>query len=312
MSPLAAIALTLAAQAGAPERVDPALPEVLRPTIEKAAEAERDDKRGPSNAQAVLDAEMDRHRDPNLVIALKLRHAAIELRKKLLANERLPEAIRWEKAFSTFARLDLTEPGLAEWFDLTLANHAYAKKKLATKKQRTLEAALLVRGADLDRKTIERAFSEGFAKAGFTLKFVPAKDAKAILKVGVESVKHPDPQLRAARVTLGLESLRDGKQIWRHSLFRAEAAKELSVAAKSALDWTVRVGGRDLLFRWLGERAFHTFLEPGRFSMATGTDLERGGGGGDHDGHGHGEGGGRPGLFGDVPLPKIPPKTKGR
>lgn len=309
MTVLGAIALALAAQAGATERVDPALPEVLRPVIEKAAEAERDDKRGPANAQAVLDAAMDTHRtNQDLVIALKLRHAAIELRKKLLENERLPEAIRWEKAFSTFARLDLTEPGLKPWFDLTLANHAYAKKKLGTKKQRTLEAALLVRGADLDRKTIESAFAKAFADAGFTLRFVSAKAAKVIMTVGVESVKHPNAEMRAARVTVGLESMRDGKLIWRHSLFRAEAAKELAVAARSALDWTVRVGGRDLLFRWLGEQAFHTFLEPGPFSMATGTDLERGGGG-EHDGHGHGGG---PKLFGDVPLPKPPPPRKGR
>ncbi|MEQ8278698.1 MAG: hypothetical protein RMA76_29370 [Deltaproteobacteria bacterium] len=303
MSALAAIALTLAAQAGMTERLDPALPEVLRATVAQAAEAELDDNRGPSNAQAVLDAAQDKHRsDPNLVISLKLRDAAIELRKKLRGNERLPEAIRWEKAFTTFARLDLTEPGLKAWFDRTLANHAYAKKKLGTKKQRTLKAALLVRGADLDKKTIQAAFEKGLKTAGFSIDFVPAKQAEVILKVGVESMKQPNPRQRAARVTLGLESWRDGKLIWRHSMFRAEAANEMSVAANAALDWLVRIGGRDLLFRWLGERAFHTILEPGRFSLSTGQDLERGSGTED-DGHNHGKS-----LFGDIPVPKVPGK----
>lgn len=305
MNPLVAITLIVAAQAGGADRLDPALPEVVRADVAQAIEAELDDKRGPANAQAVLDAAMDRHRnDPTVVISLRLRDAAIELRKKLRGNQRLPEAIRWEKAFSTYARLDLTEPGLKTWFRHTLDNHAYAKKKLKTKRQRTLKAALLVRGADLDRKTIQGAFAKGFEIAGFGLEFVPAKQAKVVLKVGVESVKQPNPRQRAARVTLGLESWRDGKIIWRHSLFRTESAKDVRVAAEGALDWLVRVGGRDLLFRWLGERAFHTILEPGRFSLATGQDLERGGDD-PHAGHGHGQG-----MFGNVPVPEVPKKKK--
>lgn len=286
MSAAALLALAVVAQPGG-ERIDPALPDAVRPAVQSAIDAELDPKRGPSNAQAVLDAAMAKHQASNdLVLALRLRHAAIELRRILVRDDALPEPIRYEKAYTTFARLDLTDPGAKAWLERTLEHHPYAKKKLGKKAQRALKVALLWRGPDLDKKNVEKIFADAVEKAGFALEFVPLKKAEMILKVGAESTRSNDPSRRAARVSLGLESVRDGKIIWRHSLFRTESAKDLRVAIEGALDWLARIGGRDLLFRWLGERAFHTILEPGRFSVSTGLDLERGAAD-PHAGHGH-------------------------
>ena len=126
MSAAALLALAVVAQPGG-ERIDPALPDAVRPAVQSAIDAELDPKRGPSNAQAVLDAAMAKHQASNdLVLALRLRHAAIELRRILVRDDALPEPIRYEKAYTTFARLDLTDPGAKAWLERTLDDRAAA------------------------------------------------------------------------------------------------------------------------------------------------------------------------------------------
>lgn len=288
MSSAAAIlALALSAQPGGMPQIDHALHPNVRAIVEKAIEAELDPKRGGSTAAQMLQSEIDKRKSKmDEQLSLRLRFAGVELRRRFLMGKDFPEPVRYEQCLSTFARLDLTDPGLKEWLERSLKHHPYAKQRLGKKKQRTIKAALLVRGADLDPKDIKKRFQKALRDVGFDIAFVPAKKATMILKMGAESAKSPDGSQRAVRVVLGLESVKDGRAVWQHELFRTVAAKDLKVAIDDALSWLVKIGGRDMFFRWLGERAFKLFLARGDgLSVATGRDLVRGSGG--HDGHDH-------------------------
>lgn len=254
--------------------IDPALPDEIRPTIEAAIEAELDDKRGPDNAMKVLEAGLQKYgKSAHHIMAIRLRTAGVFLRRRFLSDAKFPMPIRYEQALSTFSRLDLTEPGLTDWFQKTLKHHPEGKEKFGTKKSRRLPIAVLLRGSGLDPKLVNAAFVDGFKNTGFDLAIVPAKKARMLVILKTETPRQTEPGRRAVRLVMGIESIVDGETTWRHSLFRTEAADSFEAAVTSGLKWLVRIGGRDLLFRWLGETAFDTLLpnpEPA-----------------DHEGHGH-------------------------
>lgn len=247
---------------GQQPKIDPTLPEDLRPVVERAVEAELDPKRGAGNAVEVLRLERKKHQDQRHQLALDLRNAATTLRQRFITVDEYPVPIRYEQALSTFSRLELTEPGIEAWIDKALQHHEYAKKRIGKKNQRVIEAVVLTRGG-LDRKRIQKAFQETVATTGFRLKMVPAKKATMVLKVSAEDAPSQKKDLRMVRVQLGLESVRDGKVVWRHNMWREDGGKDADEAIDRALTWLAKVGGRDMFFRWLGETAFHSFLQAG-------------------------------------------------
>lgn len=242
-------------------QLDPTLPDDVRPVVEQAIKAELDPKRGSGNAVEVLKAEKGKQTDPAKQLSIDLRMAAIALRRRFLTDERFPVPVRWEQALSTFARLDLSEPGVKEWIDEALKHHDYAKKRIGTKKQRVIKAAILTRGG-LDKEKVAKPLVELVKRAGFELAIVPAKEASMVITASAEDAP-PQQNLRMVRVQLGLESIRDGKVIWRQGVYRTEGGIDAEEAIGRALAWLAKVGGRDLFFRWLGETAFHTFVEGG-------------------------------------------------
>jgi hypothetical protein len=252
MTPLV---LLLAAQ------LDPTLPEDVRPVIEQAVKAELDPKRGSGNAVEILKAETPKFADPAKQRSIELRKAAIELRRTFLSGERFPVPIRWEQALSTFAHLELSDPGLEEWIDETLKHHEYAKKRIGTKKQRVIKVAILTSGG-LDKDRVAKPLIELVKKVGFQLAVVPAKEAGMVITASAKDAP-PEKNLRMVRVQLGIESIRDGKVIWRKGVYRTEGGIDADEAIGRALTWLAKVGGRDLFFRWIGETAFHTFVEGG-------------------------------------------------
>src|SRR5688500_12538865 len=106
-------------------QLDPTLPDDVRPIVEQAVKAELDPKRGSGNAVEILKAEKTKFNDPAKGLSIDLRMAAIDLRRRFLTDERFPVPIRWEQALSTFARLELSEPGVKEWIDEALKHHEY-------------------------------------------------------------------------------------------------------------------------------------------------------------------------------------------
>jgi len=127
-----------------------------------------------------------------------------------------------------------------------------------------------------------------------------ARDAAIVLKVGAEEMAREAEGDRAVKVTLDIESIRDAKVAWRGGLFRIEAAKDPAVALKSGLEWIARIGGRDILFRWLGENAMPLLLDP----------TPRSGPGADPHAHGGEHGGGKPHLAPAPPPSPLVPAPK--
>lgn len=245
---------------GAP-KIDPALPEPLMAVVKRATEAELDPQRGPQNALEILKAAKEEYpNSPGLLQALDLRIAGVIVRKGFLAKDDQPAPIRYEQAFSTYANLDLMDPGLKSWLNEVLKHHPYATKRLKTPEQRQLRVAVLVRG-ELDRQAIFKRFQATIAKTGFELVSVKAKEAHLIIKVAAIDDPQASQGKRAIKVILGLESIRGREVIWRHALYRTMAAPDVATALDGGLAWLARIGGRDLLFRWLGEQAFHSYLE---------------------------------------------------
>lgn len=278
MSPAALLTALVVAQAPAPfERsaIDPLLPDVLREVVERADEAERDPKRGPGNALALYDeAKRGFADDDRLLLALRLREAGVVVRQQFMKNERFPLVLRYEQVVSTFSRLDFTEPGLTAWLERALDNHPQGRERLA-KSKRVVPITILTRGTQLDKKAIAARFVEVFAKVGVKVKIVPPKKARFVVKLGAENPKRQVPGRRAVRVLLGVEGILDGETTWNHTLFRTEAATETEAALEAAIDWLVRIGGRDIFFRWLGETAFPSLIA---------SDKKQGG---HHHGHKH-------------------------
>ena len=242
-------------------KIDPTLPEDLRPMAKQVIEAEMDPKRGTGNAVEILKAERAKYQDQRHQLAIDLRMAAVVLRRRFISVDQFPVPIRWEQALSTFARLELSEPGVKEWINEALKHHDYAKKRIGTKKQRRIKAAVLTR-AGLDKQRVVKPIAELIKQAGFELALVPAKEATMVITASAEDAP-PEKNLRMVRVQLGMESIRDGKVIWRHALYRTEGGVDADEAIGRALTWLAKVGGRDLFFRWLGEEAFHSFLDGG-------------------------------------------------
>lgn len=259
------LGVLLAQLAGAPPTapIDPYLPPSLRATVADASAAELDPKRGANNALGILERAKDGAAPGAEAQALDLRIAATSLRSRFLTAEQFPRSRRYEQALSTFARLDLAEPGLAAWLDRTLAESPATAKKLGKRAGWTVEVGLLTRSASLDRKRVEKAFTDAFAAAGVKLRFVPAKDARLVITAGAEDVPRPSEGDSAVKLTIGLESVKDGAVVWRGGFFRVTAAKDPRLALEGALEWSARIGGRDLFFRWLGEHGMETMLELG-------------------------------------------------
>ncbi len=62
-------------------------------------------------------------------------------------------------------------------------------------------------------------------------------------------------------------------------MFRTSSGANPALALEEALDWVAHMGGRDLLFRWMGENSFPLLLGGGPGAK-----------GHDHESHGHGQG----------------------
>jgi hypothetical protein len=257
---------------------DPYLPEGARAAVERASAAELDPKRGVSNAVETLKSERAKMQNQTReAAALELRVAGTVLRGKFMTSREFEEPARYQQALSTFSRLDLAEPGLRTWIDRTIALHPEAKKQLAKKSDWKVRAAILTRGSGLDREAIARAFAAALAKVGATLEVVPAKGAPMVLTLAAEDAPRAENGDIAVRLSFGAESIQDGKVVWRSELYRIEAAKDPKVALAASLDWMSRIGGRDLFFRWLGERGLSLLAE-----------TKPGPGGHDHGPHGGG------------------------
>ncbi len=268
------------AQAPAPfERsaVDPLLPDALRPIVEQAIDAELDPKRGPGNAISVFTEAMRAHAaNDKYMLALRLRMAGVVLRKRFVEDRKFPESLRYEQVISTFSRLDLREPGLREWLDAAIAHHPPGKKRLDEAK-RTLPVAILVRGTGLDRKLIGKSLIKAFKDLGLKIRIVPPKRARFVLKFATENPKTPVPGRHAVRVILGIEAIAGGKVVWNHTLFRTQADTEAQAAIDTGVDGLMRIGGRDMLFLWLGKVAFPSLVARPKNQGAPGS----------HEGHGH-------------------------
>ena len=280
MTPAIALALAVAGQpifGGG--RVDPFLTETFRPVIEKAVEAELDPKRGANNAMAIIESAQQKYPDTSAeFLTLNMRRAAIGLRRIFLTRNDFAVPLRYEQALSTFARLDLTDPGLKTWILKTIAHHEVAKAQFGKPAQRKIRAALLLRGAELDRKDVIRRFEQAFAASGFSIEFGPAKEAAFVIKLASEGAKSPRPDQRAVRVVLGVEHIVKGEVAWRTRLFRTTTAPKPQQALAASVDWLARIGGRDLLFRWLGTRGLPTLISGGPLSVQSH---------GSHDHHDH-------------------------
>lgn len=229
--------------------IDPTLPDVLRPTVVAAIETELDPKRGPDNALAMLKAAEDAHKgQPELQLSLRLRAAAVFLRQQFLLNPRESMAERYQRAMTTFAQLDLTEPGFSAWLARTLKEAPRAEAMMAKAKQ--LDVALLIRGSVITRKAAKAAIESAFADTSFKLNWVPAKKAHFLLKVAMNPGQAPG----RLRVELAIEDIHDGKTVWQDRSYREAEAQKPETAALEGLRWVVRIGGRNMLFRWIGHQ----------------------------------------------------------
>ena len=259
---------TVVGQAPGQMQFDPSLPDKVRPAVAQAVAAELDPKRGPANAMRIIERAQAKYAEGSPAFkALALRRAAIGLRRIFLTEEDFEEPERYEQALSTFSRLELSDPGFKEWIQRTLDHHPEARKTLGQSKARRINVALLLRGADLVRADVEAAFRTGLDRVGLQVRFVPAKKAAFIVKLAAEGTKSPRPDQRAVRVILGIEHVMDNKVAWRTSLFRTTTAADPAVAFAASLDWLVRVGGRDLVFRWLGTQGLPVLVGNGPLGL---------------------------------------------
>jgi hypothetical protein len=251
------------------EEIDPFLPEPLRPTLEKAIDAELDPKRGVGNAVEILKvkkSELAGRRTDE--VALELRSAAIKVRERFMTADEFTAEMRPVQALSTFSRLDLHDPGLGQWLDRALDKNPAAKKKLGKRGTWTIKVAILVRGSGLDKKLVHDAFASAFQKVGVRLETVAPREAPMVITVGAEDAPQEGSDGAGVKVTFAAQSLDHEKVSWEQSLYRIERAKSFEVALRSGLEWIARIGGRDLFFRWLGESAFPLLLDPSPHALA--------------------------------------------
>lgn len=238
--------------AGAPA-VDALLPDHLRPAIEAAAEAELDPKRGPGNAKEILErVQREVARSPRDQMSVQLRLAALELRRTFLAESKLERSGRHEQALSTYSRLDLTEPGFAEWLDRTLDHHPEVQASLEASND--LKISVLSRGP-VGREELQEALRAAFAAAdlGVDLELVTPRRAEYLLKVTTENMTR-DGRAPAVGVTVVIQSAQREDPWSKHRIRRAFTAESPEEAARVGARWVARVGGRDLVARFLADR----------------------------------------------------------
>lgn len=272
-----------------PIRIDPVIPSAIEEIVRRAALAEMDQKRGPGNAIQILEAGMTEHKgDPALHISLMLRRAAVGLRSAFLAEPNTPEAVKYQKALSTFSKLDIREPQLKAWLDRVIDKVPDAKKTLRSKKNRVIRVAVLTRGSGLDPTSVASAFKGPIEKLGFRVQKTPLKKADYAVTILATEVRAESGQ-PTVRLETRMEEVENGHPAeWQQSLFRTTEAYSLDAAVAAALDWTAGVAGRELFFHFLSENGL-----PGALMAPPGA------------GHGHGHGGHNHGAHA-APRVRIP------
>lgn len=266
--------------------VDPVLPETLRGLIARASEAELDPRRGTGNAMEIIKAEKPRYAgDQKLSVALDLRLAALVLRSKFLGNSAAPEEVRYTQALSTYSKLDLTDPGLGAWIERTIAHVPEAKAGLGNAKARSFTVAVQTQGTALARDAIFADLKRHLASAGVTL--VQATPANASYRIKLAGLEARD---EGGRATVRVAMEISGPSAWKTSLFRTTEAKDAKQAVDAAVDWLLRIGGRDVLFHWLTQHGLKGAM------MVTPQG----------DGHDHGHGPATPAPVRVEPPPQSP------
>gem|GEM_PF-3235666 len=231
--------------------IDASLPEVLRPVVEKAAQAELDKKRGTGNALQILRAEREKYQDsPTTLTSLELRIAATVLRARFLQNKKAEASARTQHALSTFARLDLTEPGLPGWLNKTFKQFPAVRRK-ATGRKNPVRVAILGRGTGINKDKIYKQLKSMFRPLGIELQKTSVKKAKYLISLASDEVRSPNTKGTVVRVMLRINAREKTSQPWRQSYYRTSKAKKLEDALTENITWLLKIGGRDLLFDWL-------------------------------------------------------------
>lgn len=242
-----AVGLGILCMAAAP--LDPFLPAHLRPVVEEAIEAELDAKRGPANAVELLRGAQEQAKTERDRMRLELRVAAIQIRKGFLTESTAEPPVRYQQALTTYTRLDLSEPGYAEWLSTTLQKNPDLRD--------TLQDALPLRLAVLSSRSIPQGslqsrLVELIEEVGVDVEVVEPKRAEMVVMVRAENADSPDPSRVAVKTVMDLRRVDQGETAWKHRISQTSIADDASTALAASLEWNLRIGGRDLLTRWLG------------------------------------------------------------
>lgn len=229
---------------------DPVLPPSIAAAVARAVEAELDPKRGTQNAVEILKAEQRRvSGDRDLEMPINVRLAATVLRARFASNDKVEKNVGLQQALSTYAKLDITDPGLSAWIEKAV--EATPAAQAAFKKTgRKIELAVLARGEGLDAAAFSARMSALVRDAGFTVVKKPPKQATYLMKLAAEQIRSADA---APMIRVTLELLKDGPAPLKKTLFRTVEAAKPEIAVAAALEWLARVGGRDLVFHWMAE-----------------------------------------------------------
>lgn len=261
--------------------VDPALPATIRDAVEQASAAELDPKRGAGNAIEILKARRALLTETPDKLQVDLRVAGVLLRSRFLNDAESPANERPARALSTFSRLDLSEPGLGAWLDRAIDGALPAvKTRFKAKDGRRIRVHVAAQGAGIEPDEMFGELARLFKAAGVELVKASPKDADFALKVAALEVRDEGGQA-TVRVTLDMgdahANAHGDEPPWRRSLYRTALAPDAKQALRAGLAWLARIGGRDLLFRWLDERGLEGVIM-----------FVPGGDGHGHEGHGHG------------------------
>ncbi|MEM1022864.1 MAG: hypothetical protein AAGD10_20640 [Myxococcota bacterium] len=256
---------------GQPVQIDPTLPERLRPVVERAIEAELDPRRGPNNGAAILQEAMA-EAPPKDQLSLRLRLAGIELRRLFLSRSEVPGPVHYQQALTTFSRLDLTEPGLGPWRARVMeANPEVLERWEAAQ---PLKLAVLSSGLAGRRDLIAARLVSALEQTGAKVTFVEPAQADYRLSYSASNAPRGD----LAGVTGRLEIVGRGEHPWKRTIGQTSVGGTPEIARDGAIEWLTRVGGRDMLFHWMGALGMDVLTEgPMSFGL----------GGNGHDGHGH-------------------------